>query len=54
MDSNRSTVQLELTRCANESDVGNKEEVGMISRHLALVPACVMVSFTDMGKTEGE
>lgn len=43
-----------LARCANELDVGSKEEIGMISRHLTLAPACVVVSFTDMGKTEGE
>ena len=52
MDSDRSTIQVGLTRCAN--DVGNKEEVGMISRHLALARTCVVVSFTDMGKTQGE
>lgn len=43
-----------MTRCANELDVGSKEKVGVISRHLALAPACVVVSFTDMGKTERE
>lgn len=26
----------------------------MIFRHLVLAPACVVVSFTDMGKTKGE
>lgn len=41
-----------LTICANELNVGNKEEVGMISRYLTLAPAYMVVSFTDMGTTE--
>lgn len=54
MDSHQSTIQIRWTRCTNELTLGNKEEVGMIFRHLVLAPACVVVSFTDMGKTKGE